>query len=76
MSGIVVHSYHPDIHVNGLQDVCQRCRQHAENPQAMSAGMLHVLTVRMERGLPGRSTNERLAMANLERVRARQGQSI
>lgn len=60
------HTFHPDSHREGLADGCPRCAEHAADPLAgLDREMVERLHERIVMGWPGRSDNERLAMANL-----------
>lgn len=80
------HSLHGDIHEIGLQDNCEDCREHAEEPwSSLDRDMLDKLIVRNHfyrfnnnsekdsHDYAPRSYNEGLAMANITNIMERVG---
>lgn len=67
------HTYHPDIHDNGLADDCDRCAEHAADPfRGLDDSNLRDLYVRTaawmrDDALP-RSDNEAKAMRVMEQA--------
>lgn len=63
---MTVHDPHPDSHTHGLHDGCPRCAEHAAHPTwSLDRENLANLRRRIQQGLPPRSTNEEIAMANV-----------
>lgn len=60
---ISIHGPHPPIAWNGLADNCDRCDDQARRPfENLDRQVLAELLHRVERKLPPRSVNERIAM--------------
>jgi hypothetical protein len=66
-----MHSYHADVHDEGLQDDCGACMEHAEKLATLDAEMLSnlvVMTIKMRQGnsdVYPRSETEAIARANV-----------
>jgi hypothetical protein len=63
---MTVHSYHPDLHENGLADDCPRCAELAEHPfQGLDTRNLTALLRRVEMDEYPRSDAEAKAMKKI-----------
>ena len=66
-------SYTYDVHVDGLSDLCAKCRGHGAEPfRFLDDRMLAMLRDRVEADLPARSEAERVAMRAVRDVQQAQ----
>lgn len=64
---MTLHTDHPSIPDNGLDDNCPRCTEHAERPfQGLDYRNLSGLVYKAQNGVPPRTTNEAIAMAKVK----------
>ena len=61
------HTIHEDIYTHGLDDDCERCKEHAENPiRDLDKTILHRLVeMAVDRSIKPRSEAEGVAVANV-----------
>ncbi|MBI3936386.1 MAG: hypothetical protein HY323_05370 [Betaproteobacteria bacterium] len=72
-----VHVFHPDTHTAGLQDGCERCREHADAPWlSLDEHNLRALIERLRDGKPARSETEAIALVNIENTISRAGKLV